>query len=167
MTKEPKRLPVFGVGPMYVITCLCLTLAGLILHYKGYLQAGYIESMKIPCIVVGVLFIILGVWLWVQSVIIQSISKEITQGKLVTNGVYAIVRNPIYSAFLFIFSGVLLFASNYFLLVLPFIFFVFLTLLMKHTEERWLTERFGKEYVDYCHRVNRVIPWFPKNKNAL
>ena len=34
----------------------------------------------------------------------------------------------------------------------------------KNTEEKWLREKFGKEYIDYCKDVNRVIPWFAKNK---
>ena len=33
---------------------------------------------------------------------------------------------------------------------------------MKNTEEKWLTEHFGKEYINYCKRVNRAIPWFAK-----
>lgn len=53
---------------------------------------------------------------------------------------------------------------NYILLVLPFFFWIFLTVLMKNTEEKWLREKFGKEYIDYCKDVNRVIPWFAKNK---
>ncbi|MEL5719973.1 MAG: isoprenylcysteine carboxylmethyltransferase family protein, partial [Treponemataceae bacterium] len=78
----------------------------------------------------------------------------------VTTGVYGIVRNPIYSAFLFIFSGVLLLFRNWFLLILPFVFWALLTLLMKFTEEIWLKDKFGKEYTAYCKKVNRVIPWF-------
>lgn len=156
-------LPVFGVGPIYVIACLILTISGLVLNSKGYLDQGKISEEKILLTILGVLFILLGVWLWVKSVIIQNISEEIKQGKLVTSGVYAIVRNPIYSAFLFIFTGTLLLAKNYFLLILPFVFWGLLTIFMKRTEEKWLEEKFGEEYLEYCKQVNRVIPWF-KNK---
>ena len=37
-----------------------------------------------------------------------------------------------------------------------------MTILMKATEEKWLRELYGKEYEDYCKRVNRCWPWFPK-----
>ena len=33
---------------------------------------------------------------------------------LITDGVYGIVRNSVYTAFIFIFTGILLFAKNYF-----------------------------------------------------
>lgn len=35
-------------------------------------------------------------------------------------------------------------------------------LLMKYTEEKWLEEKFKNEYIDYCKKVNRVIPWFKR-----
>ena len=31
------------------------------------------------------------------------------------------------------------------------------------TEEKWLRDLYGKQYEDYCNRVNRCIPWF-RNK---
>lgn len=71
---------------------------------------------------------------WIKAVIRQKIGDEIKKGKLVTTGIYSIVRNPIYSAFL-------------------------LTFLVKQTEEKWLLEKFGDRYVEYCKRVNRIIPW--------
>lgn len=82
--------------------------------------------------------------------------------ELVTTGVYSVVRHPIYSAFAFVLTGVLLIYSNLYLLLLPFMYWAFLTALMKATEEKWLVDQFGKEYEDYCRRVNRCIPWFPK-----
>ena len=33
---------------------------------------------------------------------------------------------------------------------------------LKNTEEKWLSELYGQEYLDYCKKVNRCIPWFPK-----
>ena len=104
--------------------------------------------------------IFIGGLLWVHAVIIQKISSKISSGHLVTSGVYSIVRNPIYSAFLFVFTGILITAHNTYLFILPPIFYLFLTMLMKHTEEKWLFEKFGDSYTEYCTRVNRVIPWF-------
>lgn len=93
---------------------------------------------------------------------IFKISEKIKSGFLVTDGVYGIVRNPIYSAFLFIFTGCLFFAYNLCLLVLPFIFWAFLTILLKNTEEKWLQEKFGDSYTQYCKKANRIIPWFKR-----
>ena len=35
-----------------------------------------------------------------------------------------------------------------------------LTVLLKQTEEKWLSDLYGEEYKDYCRRVNCCIPWF-------
>lgn len=106
--------------------------------------------------------IFFGLYLWVRAVLIQKINANVKAEILITGGVYGIVRNPVYTAFIFIFTGILLFAKNYFLLTLPIIFWVFLTIFMKASEEKWLKAKFGKEYDLYCKRVNRVIPWFHK-----
>lgn len=37
-----------------------------------------------------------------------------------------------------------------------------LTVLLKQTEEKCLSDLYGEEYKDYCRRVNRCIPWFKK-----
>ena len=113
--------------------------------------------------VLGVLLMMLGVILWVRAVLIDKVDAGILQNKLVTGGVYAWTRNPIYAAFLFLFTGILLIMHNMWLLLLPVFFWALLTLLMKHTEERWLREQYGAEYDAYCRRVNRCIPWFPHN----
>jgi len=162
MKNNESALPIFGLGPVYVISCLILTIVGLILKNYKLLSAGDIPSIKIPMMIVGVIFIVIGVLLWIYSVVIQKISEEIKNGSLLTTGVYSLVRNPIYSAFTFIFTGILIMENNLFLLILPIFFWIYLTVLLKLTEEKWLLEKFGEEYVSYCRCVNRIIPWFPK-----
>ena len=44
-------------------------------------------------------------------------------------------------------------------MILPFVFWGFMTVLMKHTEEKWLRRTFGQPYDEYCKKVNRCIPW--------
>ena len=138
------------------------TLAGMLLCHAGYLKGGAIHAPNLLAILLGVLLMGVEAALWFHAVILQRIASEIRQGALVTTGVYALVRNPIYSAFLLILTGVLLCAHNLYLLLLPILYYAFLTLLMKHTEEKWLLERFGEPYAAYCKRVNRIIPWVRK-----
>jgi len=162
-----RKLPIFGVGPVYVISCLILTICGLSLDYYGLLESGEVPKAKILLSVIGAILMIYGIALWIKAVLFQRIRDEIKAGHLVTDGVYSIVRNPIYSAFIFIFTGILLFASNLYLLIFPFIFWTYLTILMKFTEEKWMKEKFGEEYATYCKKVNRVIPWFRKNTSTI
>ena len=158
MKSQEIKMPIFGVGPIYVITCLILTIAGICLHLNGYIYQGKMIKGKIFFIIAAIFMILLGIYLWIQAVIVQKINKKVTEKKLITTGVYSIVRNPVYSAFIFIFTGILLFTANYILLILPFVFWAFLTILMKNTEEKWLKNEFGEEYEIYLKQVNRVIP---------
>ena len=164
MKSKEFKMPSFGVGPIYVITCLILTILGICLHLKGCLYQGELSKGKIIFIIIGILFIMLGLYLWIEAVIFQKINRKVKENKLITTGVYSIVRNPVYSAFLFIFTAILLFTSNCILLILPFVFWAFLTILMKNTEEKWLKNEFGKEYEEYLKEVNRVIPWLRNKK---
>ena len=157
---KKNTLPVFGVGPIYAVSCLLLTAFGLFLKKKGFLDSGDLPSLKSEAMLIGFMLIFIGVALWIYAVIIQRISREIRSGNLVTIGIYSIVRNPIYFAFLCVCTGVLITAHNLFLLIFPLVSYIFLTILMKQTEEKWLLEKFGTEYAEYCKHVNRVIPWF-------
>ena len=157
---KKNTLPVFGVGPIYAVSCFLLTAFGLFLKKKGFLNGGDLPGLKSEAMRIGFMLIFIGVSLWIYAVIIQRISKEISSGHLVTIGIYSIVRNPIYLAFLCVCTGILITAHNVYLLIIPVVLYIFLTVLMKLTEEKWLLDKFGSEYVEYCKHVNRVIPWF-------
>lgn len=162
MNKE-KHLPLFGIGPVYGIFIVFITIIGIILTVFGPLNSGEIEKLKIPFIIIGILFIMLGISMWISAVIISKIDINIMHNKLCTTGIYAFVRNPLYSAFMFACTGVLFIMNNLWLLVLPFVYWFVMTILIKKTEEKWLQKLYGQEYIDYYKKVNRCIPWFSKN----
>ena len=118
-----------------------------------------ISALMIPLIIIGILFILFGIYLWVNAVIVCKLDDNIRSNKLVTTGVYAYVRNPIYSAVLLVCTGAIIIANNLYLLVLPVIYWAFLTILMKNTEEKWLLNVYGDEYINYYKKVNRCIPF--------
>lgn len=161
-----KQLPMYGVGPIYVAVILTLTGLGLGLSASGVTASGRLPGLRVPFAAVGTLLIAAGARLWYSAVFHARIDDHIKSGALATAGVYAWVRNPIYAAFFMACTGALLWAGDLWLLGLPAVYWLFLTVLMKHTEERWLLERFGREYEDYCRRVNRCIPWFPREKGG-
>lgn len=160
------KMPTFGVGPIYVICCLIFTIIGILFRDAAFLRAGRVAHGRFFFIAFGILFLLGGIYLWVHAVLLQKINASVRKQELLTTGVYGFVRNPVYSAFLFIFTGALLFAANYRLLLLPILYWAMLTVLMKQTEEKWLLRQFGEEYALYCKKVNRVIPWFPKRKSS-
>lgn len=154
--KKSKTLPIYGVGPIYVISCLILTIIALILNYYKIIPV--LKFLDLFMIILGILFIIIGVILWLSAVLVTQIDNKIKEGKLITTGIYSIVRNPIYSAFLFVFTGIIFLVNNIYLLVLPIISWIYLIILLKLTEEKWLKDKFTDEYDRYSKNVNRVIP---------
>ena len=162
MKKEKQEhLPVMGVGPVCIAIMIAFTAAGIALVKFNMLTSGDVGGgvITVLFVIAGILCIAGGIILWYAAVFSAKIDITIKSNRLETGGVYAIVRNPIYSAFLFICIGALLFCRNWYVLILPPLFWVYLTVFMKLTEEKWLSERFGEEYKAYSKRVNRFIPW--------
>ena len=93
------------------------------------------------------------------GIAIGDISKRIENGELVTDGVYALVRHPIYSAWLQISIAIILFSQNIYLFILPIIFWIILSIALARTEEKWLTDKFGNDYVLYAQTTNRFVPF--------
>lgn len=158
---KKKHMSRAGVGPIYVMLIFILTVCAVYIGKLKFFSIGVVHVMKIALLIIGILLIVLGIILWGQAVIISRIDKNITENKLVTTGAYAWVRNPIYSAFTIVFTGILCLQNNLLLLVLPFIYWLFLTIIVRK-EEIVLEKTFGQEYLIYKSKVNRCIPWFPK-----
>jgi protein-S-isoprenylcysteine O-methyltransferase Ste14 len=76
--------------------------------------------------------------------------------KLVTTGVFAFSRNPIYVAFGFVLFGQFLVFPNWVLLVcLGAGIWLFHRQVLR--EEEFLTRHYGPEYAEYCRRVRRYL----------
>jgi protein-S-isoprenylcysteine O-methyltransferase Ste14 len=77
---------------------------------------------------------------------------------LVTQGIFAHVRNPMYLAnILGIFSITIIHGSRWmYIIVIPSFAYVYYAIVAK--EEEYLRGRFGEEYATYCSQVNRFVP---------
>ncbi|MFB6085026.1 MAG: isoprenylcysteine carboxylmethyltransferase family protein [Halorientalis sp.] len=78
------------------------------------------------------------------------------EGRLHTEGPYALSRNPQYVGMAVVIVGVLLLVNSAWLVVGMLPVFPWLSLL-PFAEEPWLRERFGEEYEAYCRRVPRFV----------
>ena len=163
--KKQDHLPIYGVGPLYVYVIAALTLAAFFLRKLPVFSSGQMKEMRTPLLVLGILLILSGIALWIYAVLISKIDDGIKENRLVTTGAYSLVRNPIYSAAMIACTGVILLIGNAWFFPLPLFYWLFMTVLMKATEERWLKNLYGQEYEDYCQRVNRCWPWRPKEEN--
>lgn len=162
--EDKKPLSQFGVGPYYAALSFVLTLTALILSHTGVIPSFQFPPVRVPLKILGAVLVIAGVVMWFNAVITTKIAQHIKQNELVTTGAYALVRNPIYSAIMLVMWGLLLLSGNLILLLLCPVYHIMMTVMVKNTEEKWLTELYGTAYLDYCKKVNRCIPWFPKNK---
>ena len=77
--------------------------------------------------------------------------------ELVTTGPYRWVRNPLYTAAGFIFTGLGLVAASWFLIAAAALAVVLVRLRLPK-EEAQLEDRFGQEYRDYVSRTGRFLP---------
>lgn len=158
-----KKLPMYGVGPLYVGVCIGLTAAGVVIDRLEVIGRPELPVwVRALLCLFGAALILGGIALWTGAVLIARVDDGIKEDRLVTSGVYRWCRNPIYTAFLFLCTGALLLNGNLWLLALVPVFWLWMTVLMKHTEEKWLSEHFGEAYRLYQKQVNRVWPWPPE-----
>ena len=156
--KEGQKLPLFGVGPYIVYGMAIVNLIGIILI--GYVfKIGILDSPWILIFrIVGGLLIVLGIAVWFIGAVKSDMDASITENKLQTKGIYAWVRNPMYVGVWFINIGLMLLWHNLWLLILLPVQWLILTVVLINTEEKWLLDLYGDEYVSYKARVNRLIP---------
>ena len=89
-----------------------------------------------------------------------SLAARVVEGhKLVTEGPYNIVRNPIYTGMFGMLLATGLAVSHWVGLVIALVVFAIGTFIRVRSEERLLREAFGAEFDDYARRVPAVIPF--------
>ncbi len=162
--KEGQKLPLFGVGPYIVYGMAIVDAIGIIL--LGYVFKIGILGSPWPLIfrIVGGLFIVLGITVWFIGALRSNMDECITENKLRTTGIYACVRNPMYSGWWIILTGIVLMWHNIWMLILPIIDWAIMTIVLINTEEKWLADLYGVEYLEYKKIVNRCIPWVPRKR---
>jgi protein-S-isoprenylcysteine O-methyltransferase Ste14 len=158
--ENEEHLPIFGIGPFLVFPMILLSAISLILSFYNKIPLYKIEELTFSLNIFGTILILIGIIIWLFAVVKSKITKEIIDNKLVTSGIYSHIRHPIYSAFLFASSGLIVLSQNIYLFFLPVIYWIILTIGMIKTEEKWLKEKFGEEYEEYSKKVNRFIPFF-------
>jgi protein-S-isoprenylcysteine O-methyltransferase Ste14 len=128
-------------------------------HLPSVSRQEFFHTEFIPWL--GVFFCLTGLLLMFWSLV--SFGNSFRVGidtehpdKLITTGVFAFSRNPIYVAFAFVLLGQFLVFSNWILL-----FYLCAAIWLFHRqvlrEEDYLKIHYGQEYADYCNRVRRYL----------
>ena len=162
-----ERTPVEMLCDLVLITSL-LAWAYHVIAYSWPLPESFvISSLGLKLIdntaakAVGSLLLTAGVVIYGMALIVfgnswrLGIDRE-TPGGLVTTGIFAWTRNPIYLAFDLLFIGMFLVQGR-----LVFMLLAGILILMIHEticrEERFLRGQYGEAYRDYCARVGRYV----------
>lgn len=131
--------------------------------YLGAHGIGYVAAGAALVSLCGLVLIVIG--LIIRWVAILTLKKYFTtdvsiqsEHKLMTEGIYGIVRHPAYSGSLLSFVGLGLTFANWLSTVVIFIPILCAFLYRIRVEEAALTEHFGESYIAYRGRVKRLLP---------
>ena len=146
----------WGVGPCIVLSSLAYAAATGIATYF-WPGACLISVVPYPVfVVVGVVLLALGAPMLIVAGRAAMIAYN--RDELATTGIFSIVRNPIYSAWIvFLIPGLAMFSRSWPVLLTPLVASLVFKVLVRQ-EDEYLEKRFGDTYLEYKSRVNELIP---------
>jgi protein-S-isoprenylcysteine O-methyltransferase Ste14 len=144
-------MKVLGVAPFIAApTFLCLGLTIII----SYLADGmFIITNSGYSILAGagIILIVIGVLMVISCG--RKVLKSFRSGKLMTDSLYRIFRNPMYAAYLiFIIPGICFLFNSWLALTTVIINYILFSIFIKY-EHKYLHEKFRKEYEEYLTKV--------------
>jgi len=122
------------------------------------------KSIEILLAILTMIMAITAVWFCSAAVRALgkqwSLSARLIEGhRLVTEGPYSIVRNPIYTGMFGMLLATGLAVSHWIGLLIAIAVFAMGTVIRVRSEEKLLREEFGKEFEEYSQRGPAVIPF--------
>lgn len=116
-----------------------------ILDIAGVVMAALGQALR--ALVIGLAYIKRG-----------GLNKKVYADALVTDGIFAACRNPLYVGNALILTGLLLVCNAPWAYLIAGGFFIFTYWCIVRTEETFLINKFGEAYAAYCRDVNRWVP---------
>ena len=147
---------IIGQGGKIILFMLPSLVAALLIHIYLPRFAALPQGLSYLS-PVGYLLLFPGILFW--SIAVVQLITGFSEGRLVTKGAYAIVRNPIYSSvMLLIFPAISVITWTWVYLI-PSLFLFAGVMIFIRKEEKELTSTFGKAYEDYRAKVRRIFPF--------
>jgi protein-S-isoprenylcysteine O-methyltransferase Ste14 len=160
LTRESK-IPALGKrggGWVFIQVILFWTLIAAGVRGKGDIDG----PLLLIAVTTGTLLIVLGAVLMFQG--IRGLRESVTpmpkpkpDGELVTDGIYAYVRHPIYLGIMLVAFGWSVAMDSVYALAVALIYVVFYDLKSRR-EEAWLRAQYP-EYVVYAAHTRRFVPY--------
>jgi protein-S-isoprenylcysteine O-methyltransferase Ste14 len=122
----------------------------------------YVDKLKYPLfkisldnystlVVIGVIMVIIGVSMVIA--VQGKLRKSFYSGLLMQDGLYKVLRNPMYDAYLiFVFPGLSLLLNSWLVMTTFIVNFILLQIFIRE-EYRYLDNKFGVEYKSYLNNV--------------
>jgi protein-S-isoprenylcysteine O-methyltransferase Ste14 len=154
--RKQNGMNIVGQGGKIILFMLPSLIAAICVHKYLPTVAALPESIRFikP---VGYLLLVPGLLLWGSAVV--QLLMGFSNGKLVTMGAYGVVRNPIYSSVtFFVLPAVALMTLTWVYLIVS-VFLYMGVMIFIGTEEKQLTNAFGKQYEEYVASVDRLVPF--------
>jgi protein-S-isoprenylcysteine O-methyltransferase Ste14 len=135
--------------------------------HRPPLFSPFIDGQYVLNIIFQILAVLLAVGsVWMANSAIKELGKQwsfqarlIEDHKLVTGGVYQIVRHPIYAAMLGMLIATGLVYGYWWILIIAVVVFLIGTKIRTVAEEKLLRDAFPKEYDEYAAKVPAFIPF--------
>jgi protein-S-isoprenylcysteine O-methyltransferase Ste14 len=140
--------------PLLVLIAVRLALATASLS-RGHVVAHPSPMGGAALNLAGLLLIGIGL---VLRVLARGWKAENSRGSLVTSGLYAYIRHPLYVASFLIGLGLCLILGDGIVLLAYLILFIAIHGLVIQGEERWMAGHWGEDYRRYAARVPRFLP---------
>ncbi len=149
--------------PVFIVVTLIFTKPALFLGKSG---------ADIFVVICGFIIALTGAFFRLFVIGLAYIKRGGKGGKvyaddLVTEGIYAHVRNPMYVAnFLAVVGMALIYGSPWvYIIIIPLFAYIYLSIIS--AEEEYLYKHFGAQYEAYCKKVNRFVPDFSGLRGTL
>jgi len=157
-------MTIFGIGLLLVASGGFSLGVILMLEAVGGIHLTWTTTHDVVLIPLGALLAVAGFYLWLSGV--QVIRKAFYEKKLLTEGVYAYTRNPIYAAFIiFLIPSLSLLMNDVFIMLTSAILYAVFRINIGQ-EEAYLLQQFGDDYRRYAETVPRLIPRFGRPKHV-
>jgi protein-S-isoprenylcysteine O-methyltransferase Ste14 len=152
LDKKDFLIPPFAL--FYFYTVFAAAFDWPVVSKQQFFHSEIIAWMGVAFCAVGLVLMLLGLVSFGKSFRVGIDTER--SGQLVTSGVFAFSRNPIYVAFAFVLLGQFLIFPNWILLAYT-AAGVWLFHRQVLREEDYLRRHYGDGYADYCRRVRRYL----------
>ena len=144
-------MTIAGVAPKIAIPTFIYMIIAIIIDYLTKPLFKITQNYYSTLVVLGILLVLIGIIMVI--IVAKNLLKSFKANILMTDSLYKIFRNPMYTAYLIlIIPGICFLFNSWLVLTSVIINYILLQILIKE-EYKYLEEKFGEEYKMYLGKV--------------